>query len=281
MSPRTRTLRLPHLSLLALAAICTVLIALCIGVALAMRGSLTDYNSGPDALAELRLDMPSVMADGLAILSDDEVQEQLAAEIGTEAAGVDIDEGAARLGVTRENLADGADVVVTGIFTGERTYVYQAFVCQMCVTSVISGEGVRVGDIIGVYEGFKITEPENYSGQAQLSDEREVSTAGTAPSLRGVMPFAQEREYLLFLQYKTYPAGQRRTSDIEHYTPAYSPYGTIDVEVLEHPDRVFVGLAADAGLTFGGAAGYDILVWDEAARATYLAGCRQLLERYL
>lgn len=281
MSPRTRTLRLPSLSLPMLMAIGTALIALCIGVALAMRGSLTDYNSDPDALAELRLDMPSVMADGLAILSDDEVQEQLAVEIGADAAGVDINEGAARLGVTRENLADGADVVVTGIFTGERTYVYQAFVCQMRVTSVISGEGVRVGDIIGVYEGFKITEPENYSGQAQLSSEREVSTAGTAPSLRGVMPFAQEREYLLFLQHKTYPAGQRRTSSIEHYTPVYSPYGTIYVEILEHPDRVLVGLVADMGLTFGDVAGYDIVVLDEDAKDSYLAGCQQLLERYL
>ncbi|HQE70862.1 MAG TPA: hypothetical protein PK071_07065, partial [Atopobiaceae bacterium] len=65
MSPRTRTLRLPRLDLPVLAAACTVLIALCIGVALAMRGSLTDYNSDPDALMRLQLDMPSIMMDNL------------------------------------------------------------------------------------------------------------------------------------------------------------------------------------------------------------------------
>lgn len=281
MSPRTRMLRLPHLSLPALAAVCSALVALCIGVAIAMRGSLTDYNSDPAARARLPLNVPPVMADRLAILSDSELREQLAGELGADAAEVGIDDGAMLLGVTREDLADGADVVVTGIFTGERTYVYQAFVCQVCVTSVISGEGIRVGDIIGVYEGFKIVEPKNYSGQAQFSGEREVSTAGMAPSLRGVPPFAQGREYLFFLRHKTYPAGQRRTSAIEHYTPVYNPYGTIDVEVLENPDRVLVGHTPGAGLTFGDAAAYDILVWDEDAKDSYLAGCRRLLERYL
>lgn len=173
---RRRKLRLPVLTVRTLLLVCGALVVVCVGVGLAMRASLTDYAHDGAAVEQLPFVVNSrASTDALSLHTREEIA--AAADEAALPAGVD---AAYTLGMASEEVLDEAPVVLTGTFTGERTYVYQAFQCQIEVTSVLRGEGVSEGDGLVVYDAYKITEPRNGLGTGQFSDVCEVWGAAWA-----------------------------------------------------------------------------------------------------
>ena len=166
---RRRKLRLPVLTVRTLLLVCGALVVVCVGVGLAMRASLTDYAHDGAAVEQLPFVVNSrASTDALSLHTREEIAPADEAALPAEV------DAAYTLGMASEEVLDEAPVVLTGTFTGERTYVYQAFQCQIEVTSVLKGEGVSEGDGLVVYDAYKITEPRNCLGTGQFSDVREV-----------------------------------------------------------------------------------------------------------
>lgn len=281
---RRRGLRLPMLTLRALLLVCGGLLAVCVCVGLALRASLTDFSSDPDALDEL----PYVMsarstADVLTLRSAEEVEHAIE-EARAQGFFVDAKDSAMDLGVATEDVADIAPLVLTGTFTGERKYVYQAFQCHIEVTSVISGEGVALADDLIVYDAYMIGEPRNFTGAGQFGDVREVQSLA-APGAFGLMPLREGQEYLFFLEPKVYPSEKDVGTYEQTYCLIQHPYARISLDVAEHPERVRVGASPSGSewerIPFGEACLHDIAVTDEAAKELYLEGCARIIRETL
>ena len=144
---RRRKLRLPVLTVRTLLLVCGALVVVRVGVGLAMRASLTDYAHDGAAVEQLPFVVNSrASTDALSL----HTREEIAAAADEAALPAEVD-AAYTLGMASEEVLDEAPIVLTGTFTGERTYVYQAFQCQIEVTSVLRGEGVSEGDGLVVY----------------------------------------------------------------------------------------------------------------------------------
>lgn len=132
-----RKLRLPVLTVRTLLLVCGALVVVCVGVGLAMRASLTDYAHDGAAVEQLPFVVNSrASTDALSL----HTREEIAAAADEAALPAEVD-AAYTLGMASEEVLDEAPIVLTGTFTGERTYVYQAFQCQIEVTSVLKGRG--------------------------------------------------------------------------------------------------------------------------------------------
>ena len=241
-----------------------------------MRASLTDYAHDGAAVEQLPFVVNSrASTDALSLHTREEIA---AADEAALPAGVD---AAYTLGMASEEVLDEAPVVLTGTFTGERTYVYQAFQCQIEVTSVLRGEGVSEGDGLVVYDAYKITEPRNGLGTGQFSDVREVWGGGVGPSRFGLMPLRAGQEYLFFLEPKRYPSEKDPATYEQTYCLIEHPYARISLDLAEHPERVGVfELPADGEwqrIPFAEACQYDLAATDEAAKELYLENCARLL----
>lgn len=279
--------RLPQLRIRTFLSVCVCLLAVCLGFGLTMRASLTDYSSDLEALDKLPFVVRPASADRLELRSDDEVLSVMTSELGDIAGEYSLAEGAELLGMSRENLSDGAENVITATFMDRRSYGYQTFVSEVKVTSVVKGAGISVGDLISLYEGFEIVEPENYTGLGQFTDDREVRPAGMTPNYYGAGLLREGGEYLLFLNPKRQSGvGDNDTAQMR-YCQIASPYGHVPVDVLNHPEKVREsprqqgGGAQDERISFEDACGFDMFVQDEAAKETYLNVCEQVLSETL
>lgn len=117
---RRSKLRLPVLTVRTLLLVCGALVAVCVGVGLAMRASLTDYAHDGAAVEQLPFVVGSrASTDALSLHTREEIA--AAADEAALPAGVD---AAYTLGMASEEVLDEAPIVLTGTFTGERTYVY-------------------------------------------------------------------------------------------------------------------------------------------------------------
>ena len=275
---RRRKLRLPVLTVRTLLLVCGALVVVCVGVGLAMRASLTDYAHDGAAVEQLPFVVNSrASTDALSLHTREEIA---AADEAALPAEVD---AAYTLGMASEEVLDEAPVVLTGTFTGERTYVYQAFQCQIEVTSVLRGGGVSEGDGLVVYDAYKITEPRNGLGTGQFSDVREVWGGSVGPSRFGLMPLRAGQEYLFFLEPKRYPSEKDPATYEQTYCLIEHPYARISLDLAEHPERVGVfELPADGEwqrIPFVEACQYDLAATDEAAKELYLENCARLLRR--
>ena len=274
---RRRKLRLPVLTVRTLLLVCGALVVVCVGVGLAMRASLTDYAHDGAAVEQLPFVVNSrASTDALSL----HTREEIAAAADEAALPAEVD-AAYTLGMASEEVLDEAPIVLTGTFTGERTYVYQAFQCQIEVTSVLRGEGVSEGDDLVVYDAYKITEPRNGLGTGQFSGVREVWRGGVGPSRFGLMPLRAGQEYLFFLEPKCYPSEKDPATFEQTYCLIEHPYARISLDLAEHPERVGVfELPVDGEwqrIPFAEACQYDLAATDEAAKELYLENCARLL----
>lgn len=281
---RRRRIRLPMLTARALLVVCGSLVAVCVGVGIAMRVSLTSYAQDEAAVEGLPFVLNSrAQAEGLRLHTQEEVEaaaEEAVARGEVPAEAVE-DDAALVLGMVSEEALGEAPVVLTGTFTGERTYVYQAFQCHVEVTSVLRGQEVSVGDDLVVYDGYMITEPRNGMGTGQFGDVREVWGTGLGQSLFGLMPLREGQEYLFFLEPKRYPREKDPTTYEQTYCLVEHPYARISLDLAEHPERVGVFTVPEGAewerVPFAEACQYDIAVADPAAKELYLKSCAKIL----
>lgn len=268
----------------ALVAVCGTVLAACVGLGVATRASFTDFAGDACSVEALPYVVSSsASAERLELHDAGEVDEALAQ---AESEGVDVEAlgaaGAADvLGLTSEDVGALSPLVVTGTFTGERTYVYQAFQCHVTVTSVLKGEGVSVGDDLVVYDGYAIREAGSLTEGGQFGAGREVWPTGSAPSQLGLTPLREGQEYLLFLEPKRYPAEKDPATYEQTYCMLRHPYARIALDVASHPERVGVSGSRDGvdweRIPFAEACGYDVFVTDDEARDLYLEGCEKVL----
>ncbi len=278
---RRRRLHLPMLTMRALLVICACLMAVCVGVGLAMRASLTDYADDVTAVERLPFVLNSrATTDTLCLYTREEIA---AATDEARSQGALPDEGdaAQALGMASEEALAEAPIVLTGTFTGERTYVYEAFQCCIEVTSVLRGEDVSEGDALVVYDAYQITEPRNGLGMGQFSDVREVQGVGLGQNLFGLMPLRTGQEYLFFLESKRYPVEKDPATYEQTYCMIEHPYARISLDLAEHPERVGVFALPTDGewqrIPFVEACQYDLAAANDAAKELYLENCARVL----
>lgn len=280
MSRGRRGLRLPPLSARALAAACVALLVACAGVGLAMRSSLTDYGSCSDELMELPYVVLPAREDKLRTYSSEEIEREAASQQLLEE-GDSLEDGARLLGMAPEDVYSVAPLVLTGTFTGRRTYVYQAFQCEVTIDSVIKGEGFSPGDAITVYDAFEIVEPGNLKGGGQFSDVREVQTSGAGTD--AFTPMRTGQEYLFFLEPKRYPKTMDPSVYVQTYCLIQHPYARIPLDAVGAPERVRVSSPQELEsnewerIPLSEALDYDVCVRDEASRDLYLENCARIL----
>lgn len=284
---RRRRVHFPALSYRVLLAMCCALLVLCAATGAAMRASLTDYNSDIGALDALPFVVRPALKERLRLASDDEVLRQMTAAFGEDASLHSLAEGADALGISRQNLSDGAELVLTGTFAGKRTYGYQAFASEIEVTSVIKGSGVSVGDVIVVYEGFEVLEPGNFTGMGQFSTAREIVPAGMTPNSYGAGFLREGEEYLFFLNQKRDGAHEGASDAERRYCQVNSPYGHVSLSVPSDSGQVRVSPilaeqgAGDERILLKEARRFDMFVTDETAKQVYLESCENLLAEYV
>lgn len=277
----------------ALAVVCAALLVGCGACAWAFRASLTDYTADAAALDALELRVWRQEARQFQTLTDEEfiqaLEEAQAQDPGADHGFVD----SVMLCGVPENPAEWAPVVVTARFTGERTYVYQAFQCTFEITSVVKGEGLAAGDDIVVYEEAQIAdETGNLNGGAMFSSERSFMGSSTAPFRKG-------QEYLLFLQQKEVPEELGDAGEAGYCFPTTKQsLMCIPIDVCDHPELVLVveepegreetyadgsmvTWYEDVRLTFAEASTYNCFAADEAAKEAYLTACEKILSNTL
>ncbi len=269
-----------------------VLLAICVGVGLGMRASLTDYDSDFDALSALTY-QPSPATEGmLSLYSSQDVLEEMD-NVGMGSDDADLESAAHDLVMAMDNVEEMAPIIVVGTFTGDRNYAYEAFRCEVRITSVIKGEGVESGDTITVLDPFMIREPGFFSDSGGMfSDERIVSPSQDNYS-GGMAPMREGQEYLLFIEGKHYPETMSPKPSAT-YLLVDHPYSRIPTDIDVHPERICVisrdelrPVEHDWGteyvmpqMSFADACGYDMFVWEEETGELYRATCASLLARY-
>lgn len=260
---KQRKLSLPTLGVKTFWALTGALLLICLCAGIAMRLSITDYNSNMQTIGELPYVLQNKARETSLVLDADE---------------------------TMVAPLDSAPLIVTAEFTGEREYVFRSFQCTMRVTSVIRGDGVSVGDNIVVYDSYEICEPNGYEG-ARLSSNREVRAVGDGASLFGLTPLRDGQEYLLFLEKKLYPETLDKGSYTQTYCMISSPYARISIDCADNPNRIGVvpdvdgqasGAMTDyARIPFSEACKYDIFVYDDSAKNTYYMNSELIVSAYV
>lgn len=281
MADRRRRVEVPRWPL---PAFCSLLLVGCVALGLAFRASLTNYGGLDSGLLDsVMFSAACCQPERLAIVGDAEIEaaaSELYGDGNVTLAPSDVGE---LLGITRSAFLADHDLVVTGFYTGESFYAYQAFVCHFEITAVICGSaeaGVFPGDVISVYEGLAIVEPENYTGKGQFLSERMVIPMGSGPSSLGLAPFEAGRGYLLVLDSKSYPSTVDEDSREQRWGLANSVYARVALDAPAHPERIWVNDGASTTrvrMPLSEARTYDVFVLSQDDVGGYLAGCEEVL----
>ena len=149
-----RSLTLPQMGRRTFLAASFGLLGVCAAAAAGMRMSLTDYNDDPGALDALSYQLTPSTKNIVSLYSAERVLEEMKAE-GIDPSSYSLDEGRSLLTLPGEDVEGLATVILTGRFTGKRTYVYQAFRSEVEITEIIGGEGIAAGDLIFVYDPYE------------------------------------------------------------------------------------------------------------------------------
>lgn len=283
---------LPRLGRGVVAVLLGVLLAVCVGVGLGMRMSLTDYGSNSHALDALTY-QPTPTTEGMASLysSRDILQEM--DEVGMDSSSADLEGGARNLVMAMDNVGDLAPIIVVGTFTGNRSYVYEAFRCEVRISSVIKGGELKSGDVITVLDPFMIREPGFFSDSGGMFSSERIVSASQDNYSGGMAPMREGQEYLLFIERKYYPEAMNPRPAVT-YILVNHPYARIPTDIAAHPERTRVideseltPLEHDWGteyvmpqMSFAEACGYDVFVWEDEVGALYRKTCEALLARY-
>ncbi len=289
-----RDLSLPRMSRRTFLLCSGGLLAVCMGVAAGLRSSLTDYSNGEAALSALRFQMSPATNAIVSVYSEQSVKEELAKE-GLDTKGYTSDEARSLLTMPGDDVESMAAIIVTGRFTGERSYVYQAFRCSVEITRVITGEGMKAGDCITVYDPFVIRQPGFFSSSGGIFTEERVVSATADCYNNGMAPMREGQEYLLFLEQKHFPEGLKPSSAEQICVLAKHTYARIPLDITGHPERIDVidystlevvdhGTYTETvmpDITFGEACQFDVFVQDEQAAATYSQTCQAIINRVI
>lgn len=283
-----RAFRAPRMRGRSFVVACAVVLVFCGALTAAFRGSLTDYNADPDALAALPVRLNGRAVEPLLSESEFEAALQEMTDDGVEMDALDY------LGLSSRaptDLVERTPVVATGTFTGERRYVYQAFKCEVELTGVARGEGLAVGDIISVYERAWIWDgaESSLTGMGMFGSDRELWWGD------GRTPLREGQEYLFFLRPKQSSEGAGEKD--QAYCVVNGLYGWIATDASEHPERVCVPHVTERAevlpdgstatfydtdtLPFSELAQYDFVAADEASKEQHLANCKALLDTAL
>ena len=271
-----------------------LLVAVCLSAGLAMRASLTDVNGNVGELDSMSF-LPSPATPGMiGLYTSQDILRELERS-GLDAGELTLEESQDLLTLAMDNVEEIAPVIVTGRFTGERTYVYEAFRCAIEVTGVVKGEGVTVGERISVYDPYSIREPSLYTDSGGMFSAERVVAVTSDDYTGGSAPLRAGQEYLFFLEPKTFPEGMEPPPGGATYILARHPYARIPLDVVDHPERVYV-IELDEletverawgveyvmpEMTFAEACAYDMFVQGPATAELYLATCRGILSRVL
>lgn len=289
-----RSLALPQMGRRTFLATSLGLLGVCAAAAAGMRASLTDYGNDAEALEALSYHLTPSTKNIVSLYSAERVLEEMRSE-GIDPSSYSLDEARSLLTLPGEDIEELAPAILTGRFTGERTYVCQSFRCVVEVTGLIRGEGLAVGDHVFVYDPYEIRQPGLYSDSGgYFTGERVVSATADCHN-NGMAPMREGQEYLFFLERKSFPAEMDVPERDRLFILANHTYPRIPLDAPDHPERIDVidlgGLeTVDHGtwvetvmppMTFGEACQYDVFVQDQDAADIYRMTSAAILSRVL
>lgn len=289
-----RSLALPQMGRRTFLATGAGLLGVCAATAVGMRMSLTDYNSDAEALDELGYYLTPSTKNIVSLYSAGRVLEEMKAE-GIDPSSYSLDEARSLLTLPGEDVEGLASVILIGRFTGKRTYVYQAFRCEVEITEVIRGEGLAAGDTISVYDPYQIRQPGFATDSGGFFTGERVVSATADCRNNGMAPMREGQEYLFFLDRKDFPAEMDVPERERLFILVSHTYPRIPVDAPDHPERVdVIDLSTlevvDHGgwtetvmpeMTFGEACRYDVFVQDQDAADIYRMTSAAILSRVL
>lgn len=289
-----RSLTLPQMGRRTFLAASFGLLGVCAAAAAGMRMSLTDYNDDPGALDALSYQLTPSTKNIVSLYSAERVLEEMKAE-GVDPSSYSLDEARSLLTLPGEDVEGLATVILTGRFTGKRTYVYQAFRSEVEVTEIIGGEGIAAGDLIFVYDPYEIRQPGFFSDSGGIFTDKRVVSATADCHNNGMAPMREGQEYLFFLEKKEFPVEMGVPEGDHLFLLVNHTYPRIPVDVAGHPERIDVIdystlETLDHGtwvetvmpeMTFGEACQYDVFVQDQDAADIYRMTSAAILSRVL
>lgn len=244
-----------------------LLVAVCLSAGLAMRASLTDVNGNAGELDSMSF-LPSPATPGMVgLYTSQDILRELERS-GLDAGELTLEESQDLLTLAMDNVEEIAPVIVTGRFTGER---------------------------ISVYDPYSIREPGLYTDSGGMFSAERVVAVTSDDYTGGSAPLRAGQEYLFFLEPKTFPEGMEPPPGGATYILARHPYARIPLDVVDHPERVYV-IELDEletverswgveyvmpEMTFAEACTYDMFVQGSATAELYRATCRGILTRVL
>lgn len=242
-------------------ALWAAIILVAVGVCVATRMSYTDYDADPTALGNLPYLYHSASHQAL----------DPSAKLSGSSDMVDT-----------STLVDETPVIVSGVFNGDRTYGYQAFVSQVRITGVYRGDGLAAGQTLSVFESvgvqrmswlsdWKQRTPFAYDAFTKRFGDGDAAPAVIRPTvgigLHGAMLMRPGQEYLLFLSPKAYPPAENRAGKPQEYLVQDNPYALIALPVGKgaakvaalNPEADFISMleAQDYSLILGDGADED------------------------
>ncbi len=289
-----RDLSLPRMSRRAFLLSSCGLLGICVASGLGMRASLTDYSSDPEALGALRFQMSPATNAIVSLYSEESIKEELSKE-GLGPDEYTDEEARALLTMPGDDVEELAPIILTGTFTGERAYAYQAFRCSVNVSQVIKGDAIIEGETITVYDPYVIRQPGFFSSSGGIFTNERVVSATADCYNNGMAPMREGQEYLLFLEQKQFPEGLNPDNADHVCILANHTYARIPLDVAEHPERIDIidystlevvdhGTYTETvmpNITFNEACQYDVFVQDEKAATTYSQTCQAIANRVL
>lgn len=289
-----RGLALPQMGRRTFLATGAGLLGVCAATAVGMRMSLTDYNSDAEALDELGYYLTPSTKNIVSLYSAGRVLEEMKAE-GIDPSSYSLDEARSLLTLPGEDVEGLASVILIGRFTGKRTYVYQAFRCEVEITEVIRGEGLAAGDTISVYDPYQIRQPGFATDSGGFFTGERVVSATADCRNNGMAPMREGQEYLFFLEQKDFPAEMDVPERERLFILVSHTYPRIPLDAPDHPERIdVIDLSTletvDHGswtetimpaMTFGEACQYDVFVQDQDAADIYRMTSAAILSRVL
>ncbi len=289
-----RDLSLPRMSRRAFLLSSCGLLGVCVASGLGMRASLTDYSSDPAVLGALPFHMTPATNAIVSLYSEESLKEELSKE-GLDDSDYTDEEARALLSMPGDDVKELAPIILTGTFTGERVYAYQAFRCSINVTRVLKGEAIKEGERITLYDPYVIRQPGFFSSSGGIFTNERVVSATADCYNNGMAPMREGQEYLLFLEQKQFPEGLNPDNASRICILAKHTYARIPLGIADHPERIDVidystlevvdhGTYTETvmpDITFEEACQYDVFVQDEQAATTYTQTCQAIANRVL